>query len=64
MKLLELNAKLDLFRREVRNLELIKVACRTCNHWQQGTCQKFNSTPPDDVKLVGCEGWEFDDIPF
>lgn len=67
MRLFELNAKLDLFQREVRDLERIKkrVSCLTCEHGSTaGYCSKFNATPPEDVQRAGCEEWFYDAIPF
>ncbi len=45
-------------------------ACVFCAHYDEllSTCTKWNSTPPDDVRAVGCDAFEsFDDafpLPF
>jgi hypothetical protein len=46
---------------------LIKISawqcCQNCLFYKKETCENFNAVPPDDVKIVGCEHWEYD-IPF
>lgn len=64
MKKFEIEAKLELFRREVRFLEAIKTNCQECQFYQQSTCNKFNAQPPTEVLAVGCDEFEWDEIPF
>lgn len=42
-------------------LESIPCAtpCRACNHFDLGTCKKWEITIPDDIKEVGCEEFNF-----
>lgn len=61
----ELAAKVELFRRELRQLEAIKPGCRTCEFCTtEGWCNKFSASPPPEVKEAGCEEWVYDGIPF
>jgi len=50
----------------VENLEPQK-SCASCQYYidNAGICEKFRQSPPEHVKLEGCEGWEvFNNIPF
>lgn len=61
----ELQAKIELFRRELRILEDIKVSCRTCEHGASGGwCSKFQAAPPAEVQQVGCDEFFWDAVPF
>ena len=61
----ELQAKIELFRRELNELQMIKVSCRTCEHGASGGwCSKFQAAPPEEVQQAGCDDWSFDSIPF
>lgn len=61
----EIQTKINLYRRELRDLEAIKISCMTCEHGQTGGwCNKFQAAPPSDVQAVGCEDWTYDGIPF
>jgi len=37
--------------------------CLNCENWNDSTCKKFNATPPPEVLVVGCNGWQYR-IPF
>lgn len=65
MNRIEIQAKIEVFRRELRALEAIKISCGTCIHTSRtGWCDKFKASPPDDVRAVGCDEYEYDNIPF
>jgi hypothetical protein len=36
--------------------------CKNCINWD-GKCKLYNTIPPVEVLVVGCENWEYD-IPF
>lgn len=60
----EIQAKIDLFRRELKTLEAIKISCANCDHFATGQCKKFQAVPPAEVQAVGCDEYEYDEIPF
>lgn len=65
MNRIEIKAKIELFRRELRALEAIGLSCKTCEHGSRSNwCEKFHAVPPADVTPVGCDDWLHDQIPF
>lgn len=41
----------------------IQVGCATCGYYDAlGKCAKYDATPPEDVRKVGCDEW--DGVPF
>jgi hypothetical protein len=61
----ELTLMRNLHKRELEKLERIQVSCKTCE--QRGPnflCKRFEATVPEDVRLIGCEHWQYDPIPF
>lgn len=63
----ELQIRVELFRRELRSLEAIKVGCQSCEHYRYSTrpeCARWDSQPPPDVVHQGCDEWSYDFIPF
>lgn len=65
MNRIELKAKIDLFRRELKSLEAITVSCQHCEFYPRtGWCEKHQATPPAEVAAVGCDDWTFDTVPF
>ena len=66
MKPFEIQVKISIARREMefwQNLLQTK-SCKDCLNFQQGQCTQFNAEPPPDVQQVGCESWDWDQIPF
>lgn len=51
-------------RAEASRLEAIKPSCRNCVHVEGVHCTKFEAVPPPDVAAVGCDEWEWDQVPF
>jgi DNA repair protein RadD len=41
-------------------------ACWSCAFYSaaKDCCQKWDATPPEDVKKVGCEAWTEEEVPF
>lgn len=65
MTRIEIQAKIEVFRRELRTLEAIKISCGTCEHGANGGwCQRFQAAPPEDVQAVGCDDYVYDCVPF
>lgn len=60
----ELQIRLELHRRELCELERIRVGCQTCEHFRALECLKFQCAPPPDVVQQGCDEWCHDGIPF
>lgn len=47
-----------------RNL-LRDKSCNDCENFQDGGCKLANGQrPPPEVQKVGCDSWEWDEIPF
>jgi hypothetical protein len=63
MTRIELDVQRTALRRMLTTLDAVKVECRTCGAWAGATCEKYGP-PPADVVPVGCDEWQFDDIPF
>lgn len=64
MKRVEIQAKIEVFRRELRMLESIKINCGNCKHFHSAKCYKFDAVPPAEVQAIGCDEYEHDGIPF
>lgn len=55
----------DIIKNQKRFLKLgAWQCCLNCVSFSNGICQKFNQTPPDDVKILGCDNWSSAVIPF
>lgn len=68
MNRLELEAKRQMLRRELRPLDEVTFTCMRCEHFSPMTkiCSVFSEVPPPDVIATdfGCESWIFDGIPW
>ena len=65
MNRLEHTTLVSLYTRELEKLAKNKPACTNCERWGGRLgCTLVNETPPEEVILVGCDEWTFDDIPF
>lgn len=64
MKKFEIEAKIELFSKELEHLKRIKINCQNCEFYQQSLCGKFQAAPPTEVLAVGCDEFNFDEIPF
>ncbi|RTL34289.1 MAG: hypothetical protein EKK53_26740 [Burkholderiales bacterium] len=49
--------------RYLRN-RVASARCDTCAHGGGAHCKKYDMVPPPEVKRIGCEEYEFDNIPF
>lgn len=61
---IQLAAQKEALNQMLSRLNAITVACRTCQHFDGTRCGQFGEAPPADVIEAGCEGWEFDGVPF
>lgn len=64
MKKFEIEAKIELFTRELNSLKRIQINCQNCEHYQQTVCGMFDAKPPTEVLAVGCDEFSWDSIPF
>lgn len=64
MNMIELKVMRDLHQRELARLDAVKVSCVTCEEWRNQRCSKYEMVPPAEVKVEGCENWQWDCIPF
>lgn len=65
MKRAEIQTKIELYRRELKMLEAIKISCANCIFSRNSKwCDKFNAEPPAEVWAAGCDEYEYDEIPF
>ena len=64
MTRIELQVKQEALRTMLAQLDGIAVRCATCRHFEGVSCVKYDATPPADVVKAGCDGWEFDEVPF
>lgn len=63
----ELTAKRAQLRRQLDDLERVRMSCNTCIHLtEHQVCAHFGAAPPSDAikSDIGCETWQFDNIPF
>lgn len=62
-----IEVRINIARREVeywQNL-LRDKSCNDCQHFQQNGCVLANGMrPPPEVEKVGCDSWDWDQIPF
>ncbi|HES76516.1 MAG TPA: hypothetical protein ENO09_05845 [bacterium] len=61
-KMDNLQFQINQMRAEI--MALGKPRCKTCIYWQGEECAKYQATPPQEIIDNGCEGWEFNDVPF
>jgi len=60
-----LQNRINLLQQELEYHQNIKTNCSTCEHSQGvGFCLMWDCSVPDDVIQVGCNDWEFDNVPF
>ena len=68
MNRLELEAKRQMLRRELRPLDEVTFTCMRCENFSPTTkiCSVFSEVPPPDVIAtdVDCKAWVFDGIPW
>ena len=68
MNRLELEAKRQMLRRELRPLDEVTFTCMRCENFSPTTkvCSVFSEVPPPEALTsdIGCESWSFDSIPF
>ena len=48
----------------LQRLDAVSVNCRSCSAWKVSRCTKFDQVPPTDVQQVGCDDWNWDEVPF
>ena len=68
MNRLELEAKRQMLRRELRPLDEVTFTCIRCLNFDPRTkiCSVFSEVPPPEALTsdINCESWSFDEIPF
>lgn len=68
MNRLELEAKRQMLRRELRPLDEVTFTCMRCENFDPRTriCSVFEEVPPPEAVAtdIGCESWLFDGIPW
>jgi len=63
----ELTAKRAQLRRQLDDLERVRMACNTCTHLTgHRVCDLFDAEPPAEAITtdIGCEAWTYDNVPF
>lgn len=63
----ELTAKRASLRRQLDDLERVRMACNNCIHLtEHRVCALFDAEPPADAinQDIGCEALAWDGIPF
>lgn len=59
-----LQHRIELLTQELEYHQNIKTNCSNCYHSGNDVCLMWDAKVPDDVKLIGCDDWEFDNVPF
>lgn len=60
----------ELAEMNLRQCKSFRTSCSNCNHRSSNEvakmkCKKFGGADvPIDVASVGCDDWEYDEIPF
>ena len=58
------NRRIELMQ-ELTELLTVTVRCDTCEHsGNKNICNLFDEIPPDDIRKIGCDSWEYSGIPF
>ena len=61
----ERTMKIEMLKRELRQLEVREPICNNCQYQQRrGMCDKWDSAIPAEVISTGCDEWLDDGIPF
>lgn len=63
----ELTAKRAQLRRQLDDLERVRMTCESCIHLtERRVCSMFDAEPPAEAITtdIGCESWVHDEIPF
>lgn len=66
MTLAQFTAARDALRGALAKFEAVTPDCRSCTHFDMGTCAKFSQDIPADFQqqAEACAEWAFDGIPF
>ncbi len=68
MNRLQIEAKREMLRRELRPLDRLEFTCLSCTHFdpRSRVCGVFAEVPPPEVVSadINCPSWEHDEIPF
>ena len=60
-----LQQRIETLQKELEFHQGIKTNCSSCEHSDGlGFCLMWDCEVPDDVANIGCDDWEFDNIPF
>lgn len=63
----ELTAKRAQLRRQLDDLERVRMTCESCIHLtERRVCSMFDAEPPAEAITtdIGCEFWTYDNVPF
>lgn len=63
----EIQVKINIAQREADYWrdKLAGKGCENCLHWQHRGCGLADGAePPAEVVQVGCDNWNWDEIPF
>lgn len=63
----ELTTRRASLRRQLDDLERVRMACNTCAHLtQHRVCSLFDAEPPTEAITtdIGCDAWTWDEVPF
>lgn len=62
-----IEVRINIARREMEYWQNIlrDKSCEDCTNFQEGGCKLANGIkPPPEVVKVGCDSWEWDEIPL
>ncbi len=60
----ELHDRIGYCQRELVFLQEVQTNCTRCKHYVNDDCLKFGQKVPQEFVAVGCDEWEFDEVPF
>lgn len=50
--------------RDLNWLKSLTPNCINCDDHKDGHCRRFSASPPPEFLQIGCEHWNYDDVPF
>lgn len=59
----EISVRIHILQQELTFYKGIR-GCSMCDNWKNSKCSLYNSVPPDDVRVDGCDQFVWDSIPF
>lgn len=60
----DLTDRIAFAERDLAFLRNLTTNCTSCDDYQVGYCKRHQGNPPPEFVSVGCEQWNYNDVPF